>query len=91
VLTPAAREVLLRAPVQRLMLHESRLLLRTFDGVLLDDEVIRALDGIAARFLASTPSFVTLAKAPAHSSAGLQDAEDPLPEGFYGPAADPAV
>jgi hypothetical protein len=91
VFTAAAREVLVRAPVQRLMLHESRLLLRTFDGVLLDDEVIQALDGIAARFLASTPSFVTVAKAPVHSSAGLSDPADPLPEGFYGPAADPAV
>jgi hypothetical protein len=91
VLTDAAREVLVRAPVQRLMLHESQLLLRTFDGVLLDDEVIEALDGIAARFLASTPSFVTMAKAPVHSPTSPGDAEDPLPEGFYGPAADPAV
>jgi hypothetical protein len=91
VLTAAAREVLVRAPVQRMMLHESQLLLRTFDGVLLDDEVIQALDAAAARFLASTPSFVTMAKAPAHSTAGLQDVEEPLPEGFYGPAADPAV
>jgi hypothetical protein len=91
VLAADAREVLVRAPVQRLMLHESQLLLRTFDGVLLDDELIQALDGVAARFLASTPSFVTVAKAPAHSSAGLQDLDEPLPEGFYGPAADPAV
>jgi hypothetical protein len=91
VLTDAAREVLVRAPVQRLMLHDTSLLLRTFDGVLLDDELIQALDGVAARFLASTPSFVTVAKAPAHSSAGLQDLDEPLPEGFYGPAADPAV
>ena len=29
--------------------------LRTFDGVTLDDEVIKSLDSIAARFLASTP------------------------------------
>jgi hypothetical protein len=91
VLTSAAREVLVRAPVQRLMLHESQLLLRTFDGVLLDDDVIKALDGVAARFLASTPSFVTMAKAPVHSPTGELHGEDPLPEGFYGPAADPAV
>jgi hypothetical protein len=87
VLTAGAREVLVRAPVQRLMLHESQLLLRTFDGVLLDDDVIEALDGVAARFLAATPSFVTMARAPAHSPRGLLDADDPLPEGFYGPAA----
>lgn len=91
VLTAAAREVLVRAPVQRLMLHESQLLLRTFDGVLLDDEVIDALDGIAARFLASTPSFVRAAKAPAHSSGAGPEVAEPLPPGFYGPAADPAV
>jgi hypothetical protein len=91
VLTTAAREVLVRAPVQRLMLHESQLLLRTFDGVLLDDEVIEALDGIAARFLASTPSFVRVDRAPAHSSAGGHDVAEPLPPGFYGPAADHAV
>jgi hypothetical protein len=91
VLTAAAREVLVRAPVQRLMLNESQLLLRTFDGVLLDDDLIEALDGVAARFLASTPSFVTMAKAPAHSPNGVVDGADPLPEGFYGPAVDPAV
>lgn len=91
VLTAAAREVLVRAPVQRLMLHESRLLLRTFDGVLLDDELIQALDGVAARFLAATPSFVTVARAPAHSSGRALGMDDPLPEGFYGPAADPTV
>jgi hypothetical protein len=91
VLTAAAREVLVRAPVQRLMLHESQLLLRTFDGVLLDDDVIEALDGIAARFLASTPSFVMVANARAHVPTSEGRAADPLPEGFYGPAADPAV
>ncbi|MDT4920282.1 MAG: hypothetical protein QOI15_1184 [Pseudonocardiales bacterium] len=91
VLSAAAREVLVRAPVQRLMLHESQLLLRTFDGVLLDDELIRALDGVAARFLAATPSFVKVARAPAHSAAHAPGEEDPLPEGFYGPAADASV
>lgn len=89
VLTPATREVLLRAPVQRLMLRDSYLLLRTFDGVTFSDEVIGALDGIAARFLAATPSFVTAARAPARSSSagGQPDAGEPLPEGFYGPDA----
>jgi hypothetical protein len=85
VLTTGAREVLLRAPVQRLMLHESQLLLRTFDGVTLDDQVIRWLDGIAARFLAATPSFVRPARAPAGPAADPFDTGDPLPPGFYGP------
>lgn len=88
VLTPAAREVLLRAPVQRLMLHERQLLLRTFDGVAFNERVIEALDGVAARFLASTPSFVTASRAPARSAGGRPDDGEPLPEGFYGPDAE---
>jgi hypothetical protein len=88
VLSPEARDVLLRAPVQRLMLHESQLLLRTFDGVTLDDHVIESLDSIAARFLASTPSFVSNARTPAGMSGVLPDSDDPLPEGFYGPDAE---
>ena len=90
VLTDSAREVLVRAPVQRLMLHETHLLLRTFDGVLLDDELIQALDGVAARFLASTPSFVTAARAPVRSSGAPAEEREPLPEGFYGPTPEPA-
>ena len=85
VLSPAAREVLLRAPVQRLLLHDSQLQIRTFDGVTFSDQVIDALDGAAARFLAATPSFVTAAKAPVRSAGGPPDAGEPLPEGFYGP------
>jgi hypothetical protein len=85
VFTPAARDVLLRAPVQRLMLHESQLLLRTFDGATLDEKMIEWLDGIAARFLASTPSFVSAGRTPAATSGALPATEDPLPEGFYGP------
>lgn len=90
VLTPAAREVLLRAPVQRLMLHDNQLLLRTLDGVSFTEQLIEALDAIAARFLASTPSFVIAARAPVRSPSGAPDAAEPLPEGFYGPHADPA-
>jgi hypothetical protein len=88
VFSPDARDVLLRAPVQRLMLHETQLLLRTFDGVTLDDEVIASLDGIAARFLAATPSFVSVTRAVASSPSLLPDSSDPLPQGFYGPDAD---
>src|SRR5205823_4001382 len=40
VLGPDVRDVLLRAPVQRLLLHDTQLVLRTFDGVTLDDDVI---------------------------------------------------
>jgi hypothetical protein len=88
VLSPAAREVLLRAPVQRLMLHESQVLLRTFDGVALDAATIDWLDGIAARFLASTPSFVAAGHAPAVAPASADRSDAPLPQGFYGPDAD---
>jgi hypothetical protein len=85
VLSPGARDVLLRAPVQRLMLHESQVLVRTFDGVELDDATIAWLDGLAARFLSATPSFVTAARAVAGHPSGSVDATDPLPEGLYGP------
>jgi hypothetical protein len=88
VLTPKARDVLLRAPVQRLILQESQLQLRTFDGVSLDDEVIAWLDGIAARFLASTPSFVSAGRPSAAPSGSLLTSEAPLPEGLYGPDAE---
>lgn len=91
VLRPSAREVLMRAPVQRLQLHDSQLVIRTLDGVWLTDQVIEAMDGIAARFLAATPSFVTAARAPVRRSGGPRlDADEPLPKGFYGPAPSPA-
>ena len=88
VLSPGARDVLLRAPVQRMILHDSQLRLRTFDGVSMSDDVIGWMDAIAARFLASTPSFVRAAKAPAAAAGQVQMAGAPLPEGFYGPDAD---
>jgi hypothetical protein len=87
VLTPGARDVLLRAPVQRLLLHDSQLLLRTFDGVSLDHDLIQSLDGIVARFLAATPSFVSANRTPARANGGPPDSTEPLPEGFYGPDA----
>ena len=87
VLSPAARDVLLRAPVQRLLLRESQLQLRTFDGSTLNDQVIASLDGIAARFLAATPSFVTATRAPAASNGAVPASAEPLRPGLYGPDA----
>jgi hypothetical protein len=84
VLSPAARKVLLASPVQRLMLRESELLLRTFDGVTLDEATIERLDTVAARLLASTPSFVQSTLA----ASGPVRKDDPLPEGLYGPGED---
>lgn len=83
VLGPAARAVLLEQPVQRLMLHDSKMLLRTFDGVRLDRARIDSLDAMAARFLSSTPSFVRASLA----VSGPLRADEPLPEGLYGPDA----
>jgi hypothetical protein len=91
VLSPAVREVLLRAPVQRMMLHDSQVLLRTLDGVSLDDAAIEWLDSLAARILSSTPSFVTSARQPAPpTGAGfaLDSGDAPLPEGLYGPGGE---
>jgi hypothetical protein len=88
VLSPAARDVLLRAPVQRLLLRESQLLLRTFDGVTLSEQTIASLDGIAARFLAATPSFVSATRTPAPSNGVPADSNEPLRPGLYGPDAE---
>jgi hypothetical protein len=83
VLSPAARELLLGVPIQRLILRDSSMLLRTFDGAQLDDDVIDSLASLAAQFLASTPSFVISARTPA---GGVRAPEPgPLPEGLYGP------
>ncbi len=84
VLGPAARAVLLEQPVQRLMLHDSKMLLRTFDGVRLDRARIDSLNAMATRFLSSTPSFVRASLA----VSGPLRAGEPLPEGLYGPDAD---
>lgn len=87
ILRPSARDVLLRAPVQRLLLRERQLQLRTFDGVSLDDEIIASLDSIAARFLAATPSFVITTRAPAASHGAGPGSDEPLAPGMYGPDA----
>jgi len=81
VLGPAARQVLLDEPVQRLSLRGSTLLLRTFDGARLDDPQIAAMSAFVARFLAATPSFVRTAMA----ASGPLRRDAPLPEGLYGP------
>jgi hypothetical protein len=87
VLGPVAREVLVAAPLQRLALRDSTLLLRTLDGVQLSDKLIAAMVLVAERFLASTPSFVTSVKAPV--GAGPDGSSSaPLPEGLYGPDRD---
>ena len=85
VLTPSARRVLLKSPVQRLMLRDSTLIIRSFEGVQLSQANADWMTDIAADFLKSTPSFVK------HDMAGrplmLADAapSDPLQPGFYGP------
>ncbi len=88
ILNPPARDVLLRAPVQRLLLRERQLQLRTFDGVSLDDEIIASLDSLAARFLAATPSFVSTTREPAASNGAAATSDEPLAPGMYGPDAE---
>lgn len=85
VFGPAAREVLVAAPLQRVMLRESSVLLRTFDGVGLDDAMIAWLTAVAERFLSSTPSFITSTRAAAGNATPPEQSELPLPPGFYGP------
>jgi hypothetical protein len=81
VLTPPVRDLLRRAAVQRLMLRDSELLVRTPDGVTLEPDVRAGLVRLVEAFLAATPSFVT------HDLAGrpLPDTPDgPLKPGLYG-------
>jgi hypothetical protein len=83
VLAPGARAVLLEAPVQRLVLQGSIVMVRTFDGAELDDATVDWLADAVARFLAATPSFVQSSLA----VSGGRRPDAPLPEGLYGPAA----
>jgi hypothetical protein len=85
VMSAEACQALVDSPVQRLMLHESSVVLRTFDGVELDDDLTVRLSGVAERFLASTPSFLTSTRAAAGSPTPREHPDDPLPPGFYGP------
>jgi hypothetical protein len=82
VLVPQARSVLVDAPIQRLMLREAQLLLRTPDGASPLPNTTADLVQTAAAFLESTPSFVT------HDFAGrpvvVADSAAPLPPGLYG-------
>lgn len=85
VLSPVVRAALVASPVQRLMLRESSLVLRTLDGVALDDAAIGWLDAVAEHFLSSTPSFLTSTRAPAGNPLLPERSDQPLPPGFYGP------
>jgi hypothetical protein len=76
LLVPHARDLLLRAPVQRLMLRDSELLVRTPDQTTLDAAVLTGLRRLVGEFLGATPSFV---RRPAGLSGG-----GPLPPGLYG-------
>ena len=84
VLTPRAMQVLLKSPVQRLMLRESLLIVRSFEGVRLSESSAEWMTGLAADFLKSTPSFIKhdMAGRPLVLAAATADA--PLQPGFYG-------
>jgi len=84
VLSPGARAVLLEAPVQRLVLQGSIVMVRTLDGVELDDALLDRLGAVVARFLAATPSFVQTSMV----VSGARRPDAPLPEGLYGPERD---
>jgi hypothetical protein len=59
ILTPQLRALLVERPIQRLALVGAAMLLRTFDGPTVGDEVIDQLNGMVEGILSSTPSFVT--------------------------------
>lgn len=85
VLCPSVRALLLSCPVQRLMLRESSVLVRTFDGVELDDHMIAWLTEATEKFLSSTPAFITSMRAAAGNPTPPEQPDLPLPPGFYGP------
>lgn len=77
VLTPSVRALLVANPVQRLMLRESLVLVRTFDGVELDDDMIAWLTAAAQTFLSSTPAFTTPMRAAAGNPTLLSSRTSP--------------
>jgi hypothetical protein len=79
------QRAMLASPVQRLMLRDSGVMLRTFDGATLDDTMIVWLTGVAEQILSSAPSVLTSGRSPARSEPARQ-AVAPLHPGFYGPS-----
>lgn len=85
VITRAVRQVLLQSPVQRLMLRESMLIVRSFAGVRLSEATAEWMTDIAADFLKSTPSFIKHDMAGRPLVLAAASANQPLQPGFYGP------
>ncbi len=81
---PEVQRAMLASPVQRLMLRDSRVMLRTFDGATLDDTMIVWLTGVAEQILSSAPSVLVAGRTPARNEPARQ-AVAPLQPGFYGP------
>jgi hypothetical protein len=88
VLTPPVRTLLLRQPIQRLLLSGGVMMVRTFDGSTADDAVIAGLNATVEGVLSSTPSFV---RPRSGRDIGLRGR--PLAPGLHGagdPPEDPA-
>jgi hypothetical protein len=81
---PEVQRAMLASPVQRLMLRDSRVVLRTFDGATLDDTMIVWLTGVAEQILSSAPSVLVAGRSPARNEPA-RPAVAPLQPGFYGP------
>ena len=84
VLTPQARDRLLAHRVQRLMLRESSVQLRTPDGTALDAATVAGLVRCAEEFLASTPSFLRSSRAAAGVPTPAAGGDAPLHPGLHG-------
>jgi hypothetical protein len=86
VLTPALRQLLMERPVQRLELSGAAMVLRTFDGAALNDEVVDGLNALVEGILSATPSFVRprSGRGPGHLgrplAPGLNAADEDPPE-----------
>lgn len=84
ILTPELRALLIQRPIQRVELSGTAMVLRTFDGAALTDEVIEGLNSMVEGILSSTPSFVTPRSGRAPGLGGR-----PLAPGLHGVNEDP--
>lgn len=78
------QRAMLSSPVQRLMLRDSGVMLRSFDGATLDDTMIVLLTGVAEQILSSAPSVLVSGRTPGRNEPA-RPAVAPLQPGFYGP------
>ncbi len=84
LMTGRVRSALVASSLQRLMLRDSSLYLRSADGVALDDDSMAWLTSVAEDVLSAMPAFLISMRAAAGARVPPARGEQPLPRGFYG-------